>query len=237
MGVAIGVDSHKSSLAVGIVDEMSRTVGVREFTNDGAGHDSLIDWVDDPGPERVIGIEGSGSYGAALARRLLQAGDDVREVPAFMSHRERKKNPSRGKSDVNDAIAIAQVVARGEGLSSPQREVIYEDLKLLSDHRDQLVRARTQVINRAHKDVVVSHPGYEKRVPKLKSKKNLKAALALLRGDQSVRVDPRPHCRDQTARRQDHRHREADRGQGDGDRDHVDSTTRDQIHRRSQDPR
>ena len=138
MGVAIGVDSHKSSLAVGILDETMRTVGVREFTNDGAGHDSLIDWVDDHGPERVIGIEGSGSYGAALARRLLQAGEDVREVPAFMSHRERKKNPSRGKSDVNDAIAIAQVVARGEGLSSPQREVIYEDLKLLSDHRDQL---------------------------------------------------------------------------------------------------
>jgi transposase len=189
MGVAIGVDSHKSSLAVGILDEMSRTVGVREFTNDGAGHDSLIDWVDDHGPERVIGIEGSGSYGAALARRLLQAGDDVREVPAFMSHRERKKNPSRGKSDVNDAIAIAQVVARGEGLSSPQREVIYDDLKLLSDHRDQLVRARTQVINRVHKDLVVSHPGYEKRVPKLKSKKNLKAAMALLRGDQSVRAE------------------------------------------------
>ena len=82
------------------------------------GHDCLIDWVNHHGPTRVIGIEGSGSYGAAVAQRFLQAGDDVREVPAFMSHREPKKNPSRGKSDVNDAIAIAQVVARGEGLSS-----------------------------------------------------------------------------------------------------------------------
>lgn len=111
MGVAIGVDSHKSSLAVGVLDEMGRTVGAREFANDRIGHHSLIDWVDHYGPTRVIGIEGSGSYGAALAQRLLQAGEDVREVPAFMSHRERKKNPSRGKSDVNDAIAIAQVVA------------------------------------------------------------------------------------------------------------------------------
>ncbi len=95
MGVAIGVDSHKSSLAVGVLDDMGRTVGVREFPNDRGGHDSLIDWVDHHGPARVIGIEGSGSYGAALAQQLLQAGEDVREVPAFMSHRERKKNPSR----------------------------------------------------------------------------------------------------------------------------------------------
>jgi transposase len=105
-----------------------------------------------------------------------------------MSHRERKKNPSRSKSDVNDAIAIARVVARGEGLSSPHRNAIYQDLKLLSDHRDQLVRARTRLINRAHKNLVVSHPGYEKRIPKLTSKKNLKSAMTLLRGDDSVRA-------------------------------------------------
>jgi hypothetical protein len=57
MGVAIGVDSHKSSLAVGVLDEMGRTMGIREFANDRAGHDSLIDWIDHCGPTRVIGIE------------------------------------------------------------------------------------------------------------------------------------------------------------------------------------
>jgi transposase len=108
--------------------------------------------------------------------------------PAFLAHRERKRNPSRGKSDVNDAIAIARVVARGTGLSSPQRTEIFSDLKLLSDHRDQLVRARTQLINRSHKDLVTSHPGYEARIPKLNSNKNLKAAIALLRGDHSIRA-------------------------------------------------
>lgn len=189
MGVAIGVDSHKSSLAVGVLDEIGRTVGVLEFANDARGHDSLIEWIDRYGPERVIGIEGTGNYGAGLARRLLQAGEDVREVPAFLSHRERKKNPSRGKSDVNDAIAIARVVARGEGLSSPQRTELFQDLKLLSDHRDQLVRARTQLINRTHKDLVISYPGYEKAIPKLSSKKNLRAAVMLLRSDHSVRAE------------------------------------------------
>ena len=57
----------------------------------------------------------------------------------------------RGKSDLQDAVAIARVVARGEGLSSPPRVEILRDLKLLTDHRDQLVRARTQLINRTHR--------------------------------------------------------------------------------------
>lgn len=38
MGVTIGVDSHKSSLAVAALDELGRVVGVREFPNDGRGH-------------------------------------------------------------------------------------------------------------------------------------------------------------------------------------------------------
>jgi transposase len=64
---------------------------------------------------------------------------------------------------------------------------VFVDLKLLSDHRDQLVRARTRLINRTHTDLVISHPGYEKRTPKLNSKKNQAAALTLLRADRSVR--------------------------------------------------
>jgi transposase len=65
---------------------------------------------------------------------------------------------------------------------------VFVDLKLLSDHRDQLVRARTRLINRTHTDLVISHSGYEKRTPKLNSKKNQGAALTLLRPDRSVRA-------------------------------------------------
>lgn len=187
--VTVGVDSHKSSLAVAVLDDVGREIGVREFPNDAKGHDSLAEWVARFGSECVIGIEGSGNYGAGLARHLLERGDHVCEVPAFLSHRERKKRPSVGKSDAQDAVAIARVVARGEGLSSPQRSEAFADLKLLSDHRDQLIRSRTQLINRTHKDLVVSHPGYEKLIPKLTSKKNLQAATTLLRGDRSIRAD------------------------------------------------
>lgn len=189
MGVAIGIDSHKSSLAVGVLDDIGRVVGTREFANDEGGHTSLLEWIESNGDDRVVGIEGSGNFGAALARTLIEANEDVREVPAFLSHRERKKHPARGKSDRQDAVAIARVVARGEGLSSPKRTEVLEDLRLLTDYRDQLVRTRTQLINRTHKSLVISHPGYERRIPKLDSKKNIKAAQALLRGDRSVRAD------------------------------------------------
>ena len=188
MGVAIGVDSHKSSLAAAALDELGRVVGAREFPNEARGHDALLHWSKTQGRERIIGIEGAGSYGAGLSQHLLDADESVYEVPAFLTYRERKRNPSKGKSDPSDAVAIARVVARGEGLSSLRRTEVFVDLKLLSDHRDQLVRARTRLINRSHIDLVISHPGYEKRIPKLNSKKNQSAALALLRGDRSVRA-------------------------------------------------
>ena len=189
MGVTVGVDSHKCSLAAAVLDEVGRAIGVQEFPNDPRGHNSLMRWVSTFGSERVIGIEGAGKYGAGLARHLLELGEEVCEVPAFLSHRERKKHPSRGKSDPHDAVAIARVVARGDGLSSARRSETLQDLKLLSDHRDQLIRRRTQLINRTHKDLVFTHPGYEQRIPKLTSKKNMRSTIALLRGDHSVRAD------------------------------------------------
>ena len=135
MGVTIGIDSHKSSLAVAALDELGRVVGVREFPNDARGHDALLRWSKAQDRARVIGIEGAGSYGAALSRHLIDADEEVHEVPAFLTHRERKRNPSKGKSDPSDAVAIARVVARGEGLSSPRRTDVLVDLKLIVDRR------------------------------------------------------------------------------------------------------
>ncbi len=86
-------------------------------------------------------------------------------------------------------MAIARVVHREAGLSSPRRVAALEDLKVLSHYRDQLVRSRTQVANRAHRDLAVCCPGYGRRVPDLQSKRNLAGARALLRGDHSVRAD------------------------------------------------
>jgi transposase len=189
MGSSIGVDSHKCSLAAAVVDELGRVIGVQEFPNDPDGHFALLKWAQEQEVPRAIGVEGSGNYGAALCRTLAAAGEHVHEVPATLTFRERRRKGSQGKSDPVDAVAIARVVARGEALPSPRRLQALVDLKLLSDYRDQLVCARTQLANRVHRDLVILHPGYQQVVPNLVGAKHLSRAESLVKGDSSVRAD------------------------------------------------
>ena len=159
MEVAIGVDPSKSSLAVAAVDPLGRVLGTGEFSNDPRGHRALIRWVHEHGPDRVIGIECSLSYGATLSRVLLRSGEDVREVPTTLTHRQRRRRGSQDKSDLVDSVAIARIVASGEVLPSAHRLEVLADIRALVEYRDQLVRARTQVANRTHNpEVAGSNP-------------------------------------------------------------------------------
>jgi transposase len=187
--VAIGVDPAKGSLAVAAVDPLGRVLDAGEFSNDPRGHRALLGWVRDRAPDRVIGIECSLSYGAALSRLLLCSGEDVREVPTTLTFQQRRRRGSQGKSDLVDSVAIARIVASGEVLPSAHRIQVLSDLRALVDYRDQLVRARTQVANRAHADLVNLRPGYGKEVPNLRAKAHRAKARSLLRGDRSVRAD------------------------------------------------
>jgi transposase len=187
--VAIGVDPSKSSLAVAAVDPLGRVVGTAEFSNDPRGHRVLLRWARERGPDRVIGIECSLSYGATLSRVLLSSGEDVREVPTTLTHRQRRRRASQGKSDMVDSVAIARIVASGEVLPSAHRLEVLADLRALVEYRDQLVRARTQVTNRTHADLVNVLPGYERQVPNLRAKAHRTTARSLLRGDRSVRAE------------------------------------------------
>ncbi len=189
MGVAIGVDSHKSSLGTSAVDELGRTIAAREFSNAPEAYPKVHDWIASHGDDRVVGIEGAGHYGSGLAQFLLARGEDVKEVPAFVTHRARKRAPAKGKSDLADAVAIAQATARGEHVVEIARDGVALDLKLLSDRRDQLVRARTRIANQIHADLSILAPGYEKKIPNLGAKKHLAAVLLLVAGDASVRAD------------------------------------------------
>jgi Transposase len=97
MGVAIGVDSHRSSLAAAALDEPGRVLGTRELSHDALGHQSLLKWAIAQGEGRVIGIEGGGSYGAGLARHLLDAGEDVYEVAGVPVLQGAQEKPVAGQ--------------------------------------------------------------------------------------------------------------------------------------------
>jgi Transposase len=119
--VAIGVDPSKSSLAVAAVDPLGRVVGTAAFPNDSRGYRTLLRWARERSPDRVIGIECSLSFGATLSRLLLRSGEDVREVPTTLTHQQRRRRASQGKSDLVDSVAIARIVASGEVLPSAHR--------------------------------------------------------------------------------------------------------------------
>jgi transposase len=186
MEVAVGIDTHKRSLAAAAVDALGRVLDVQEFGNDPKGHWALLRWVKNKEQPRRVGIEGSMHYGAAAASRLLAEGEDVREVSPSLTHVERRRR-SKGKSDPVDAVAIARVVAAEQTLPSAKRATLLADLKLLVDHRDQLVRARTQLANRVHADLVVMRPGYEEVVPNLRARRHVAKARSLVSRDRSVR--------------------------------------------------
>ena len=158
--VAIGVDTHKASLAACAIDEAGRVVAERSFANSPAGHRAFGRWLRALPLPRRVGIEGSGSFGAALSSCLLAAGEEVREVPVILTHRERRRTGRPGKCDPADALAIARVVLREQELPLVRGPHGYRDLKLLVDYREQLICEQTRVRNRLHSDLQVLMPGY-----------------------------------------------------------------------------
>jgi transposase len=184
--VFVGVDTHKSSLAVCLVDELGRQLAVEEFRNERGGHRPLHGWVKRQAPgERRFGIESSGWLGHGLALYLLERGEDVRDVRGHMTERERGRLRGHGKSDPRDAYAIARVTAR-EQLAPVQTASVDRDLKLLCDYRAQLLSERTRAQNRLHADLVTLHPGYEQQVPSLANPASLERAERVLARDRSV---------------------------------------------------
>jgi transposase len=186
---SIGIDTHKASLACSSVDELGRQLASRTFGNDPRGHAALLSWTQRQPPPRRVGIEGAGSFGAALAEVLLAAGEAVVEVPAQFTDRERRSLIQRGKSDPGDALAIARLTAREARLPALRRPGILADLKLLVGAREQLVAERTRLLNQLHADLLVLAPGYGARLPNLTAARHQVAAARLLGRRDGLRAE------------------------------------------------
>jgi transposase len=178
---AIGIDTHKSSLAACAIDELGAVRAEATFPNDPAGHHQLGLWAAAVVPDARIGVEGSSVYGSALSRLLVAAGRDVREVPPHLSRYERVRTRRAGKSDPGDALAIARVTAREADLPPVRIDDLSHDVGLLTEARDDVVADITRTRNRIHADLVRLVPGYEARSANLVAARHRQTAARLLR--------------------------------------------------------
>lgn len=184
---AIGIDTHKDSLAACRVDERGAPIDERTFTNDPDDHRALAAWIG--GSEVVVGIEGSASFGAALARSLVATGLTVREVPPQLSRRERLRTRRAGKSDPGDALAIARVTLREPDLPPVRLVDSSLELQLLVEAREDLVAEQTRVRNRLHADLRTLLPGYGAAAANLTAVRHQRTVGRLLRPLRGVQAD------------------------------------------------
>lgn len=184
-----GIDTHKDTLAVAIIDAAGRPIAVREVANTEAGFDVLERLLTEHQVRRV-GIEGSGNWGRGVASRLALGGAiEVVEVPPSLTSRERSARPGQGKTDPVDAVLIARITAREATLPSVRLAVgDAADLRALAAYRRQLTDERTALANRTHAELHGLNPGYHAKIPRLTAATFITAALEMLDGDRTTRA-------------------------------------------------
>lgn len=139
-----GVDTHKDRHVAAVVNPVGRLVATESFGNDRAGHEQLARWLVGHGPLQRVGVEGTGSYGAGLARQLSRSGLTVIEV----NRPNRQRRRRHGKNDTVDAVGAAMAVLSGEATGAPKTaDGPVESLRLLRVARRSAVKARTQAVN------------------------------------------------------------------------------------------
>lgn len=152
--VTVGVDTHKDTHVAKAKDHLGRRVGEKIIPTTPAGYRDLLAWAGSLGTIEAFGLEGTGSYGAALARYLRREGQVVLEV-IRPNRQARRRN---GKSDPADADAAASAVLSGDAAGLPKAgDAAIEMIRVLRVARSTAIKARTQAGN-AMDALVVTAP-------------------------------------------------------------------------------
>jgi len=149
-----GVDTHSLTHHAAVVDPVGRHLADAEFPATVRGYRDLLDWMRSHGTLTAVGVEGTGAYGAELARVLTAAGVCVIDV----DRPDRKTRRTKGKSDPVDACAAATAVLSGRATGTPKaRDGLVEAVRVLRVARRSAVKARTQAMNQIH-GLLISAP-------------------------------------------------------------------------------
>ena len=149
-----GVDTHKDVHVAAVVDEVGKILDTKSFETTGKGYRALVSWFESFGTLAKVGIEGTGAYGAGLARHLAGGGIEVLEV----NRPNRQARRRRGKSDTVDAEAAARAALNGEATVTPKSQTqVVELIRALRvafrSARDSRTRVALQI-----RDLIVTAP-------------------------------------------------------------------------------
>jgi transposase len=133
-----GIDTHADTIHVAVIDPWGRRMGDREFPTTPAGYRQALQFLAEHGELTMIGIEGTSSYGAGIARAAHDAGLEVLEV----SRPERAVRRRHGKSDPLDAYQAAQAVLSGRTTAAAKTADVAA-LRALQNARRSAVKARS----------------------------------------------------------------------------------------------
>ncbi|TQK52986.1 transposase [Streptomyces sp. SLBN-118] len=149
-----GVDTHGLTHHAAVIDSIGRHLADREFQATIPGYRDLLHWMRSHGTLTAVGVEGTGAYGAELARVLTAASVTVVDV----DRPDRKTRRLKGKSDPIDAYAAATAVLSGRATGTPKsRDGVVEAVRVLRIARRSAVKARTQAMNQI-RGLLVSAP-------------------------------------------------------------------------------
>jgi transposase len=175
-----GVDTHGETHHAAVVDRLGRHLADRKFEATGPGYRKLLAWLLSFGTVTAVGVEGTGAYGAELARFLGEAGLKVVEV----DRPDRKTRRLKGKSDPIDAYAAAIAVASGRASGTPKtRNGVVEAVRALRVPRRSAVKSRTQAVNQARQLLVTAPETLRGQLRGLSAAALAKACARLRPGD------------------------------------------------------
>jgi len=181
-----GVDTHKDTHTAAVVDTAGRMLGHETFPASGAGYARLLGWLVGFGSVLLVGVEGTGVYGAGLAAHLRRHGVVMVEV----DRPDRKARRWQGKSDPVDAEAAARAALAARASGTPKdRDGAVEALRVLRVARRSAVDQRADVQRQIKALVVTAAEPLRAQLRDL-SDRHLLAACAGLHPDTARLHEP-----------------------------------------------
>ena len=157
--IVIGVDPHKASWTAAVMNSEQHVLAKIRVATSQDGYQQLRTFTA-AWPQATWAVEGASGLGAPLTARLLDSGATVIDVPAKLSSRVRMLNRGHSrKTDEADAVSTAAAAMANDTLRPVSLDPAAQALRLLSDRRDDLIGARTLVINRLHATLMHLIPG------------------------------------------------------------------------------